>query len=138
MNIAPPGATTRWFKLIGVELGNPTDEYPHGDTVQTCTVWEAPAPSEGITGEQMREILEQIERGLPHGSKYSAAYNAKRDTAAWGVIQDLHPHKTDEQCKAMIKEMVKAGRFGIGETKGDNYRKRPGIISVKTAVETFD
>ena len=43
VNIAPPNSSTRWFKLIGVHLGNSTAEYPHGDVVQTCTVWEPPA-----------------------------------------------------------------------------------------------
>ena len=75
---------------------------------------------------------------MPNGSKYSAAHNAKRETGAWGVIQDLHPFKSDEQCKGMIREWVKAGRFGIGKYRDEKYRALNGIISVQTSVATFE
>ena len=42
VNLCPPAAAARWFKLVGVELGNGTDEYPHGDNVQTVEPWTPP------------------------------------------------------------------------------------------------
>ena len=138
VNIAAPDASTRWFKHVGVSLGNWTAVYPNGDTVQTCEVYTPPALFDGMTGEQATVILKQIERGLENGNRYSAAHNAKGEQAAWGVIQALHPSRCEKQCKAMIAEWVKAGRFGIGEYKDDNRRLRTGILSVKTAVTTFE
>ena len=35
VNIAPPATSAKWFRLVGVGLGNGTAEYPHGDEVQT-------------------------------------------------------------------------------------------------------
>jgi hypothetical protein len=139
VNIAAPDASTRWFRHVGVSIGNPTAVYPNGDTVQTCEVYTPPALLDGMTGDQVVVILKQLERGLENGNKYSAGPNAKGDQAAWGVIQALHPGKTERQCKAIIAEWVKAGRFGIGAYKDDKQRPRTGgILTVNTAVTTFD
>jgi RecA-family ATPase len=42
VNIAPPMRQAKWFRLIGVSLGNTTERYPHGDTVQTVEPWVPP------------------------------------------------------------------------------------------------
>jgi len=43
VNIAPPATTARWFRLVGVRLGNGTDDYPtNGDEVQTVERWTPP------------------------------------------------------------------------------------------------
>jgi RecA-family ATPase len=39
VNIAPPAAHAKWFRLIGIPLGNATEQYPHGDVVQTVEQW---------------------------------------------------------------------------------------------------
>jgi hypothetical protein len=34
LNFAPPATETTWFRLVGVNIGNATAEYPDGDNVQ--------------------------------------------------------------------------------------------------------
>ena len=137
VNIAPPDDSTKWFKLIGVHLNNPTDEYPNGDTVQTCTAWEAPAPSEGITREQMREMLVELGRGINAKSKYSVKPQAGPERAAWKLVQKFCPDKSERQCRSIIKTWERDGRFEIGEYDGESRHKETGILSVKTDVFEF-
>ena len=33
VNIAPPSIEARWFRIVGVPIGNGTDLYPDGDEV---------------------------------------------------------------------------------------------------------
>ncbi len=42
VNIAPPSIEARWFRIVGVPLGNGTDLYPHGDEVPTVEPWNSP------------------------------------------------------------------------------------------------
>jgi len=44
VNIAPPPSEATWFKLVGVQIGNGTDDYPNGDDVQTVVPWHPPRP----------------------------------------------------------------------------------------------
>jgi hypothetical protein len=39
VNIAPAAATARWFRLVGVALGNGNVVYPSSDEVQTIEAW---------------------------------------------------------------------------------------------------
>jgi RecA-family ATPase len=39
LNFAPPATETTWFRLVGEHIGNATEHYPHGDTVQTVELW---------------------------------------------------------------------------------------------------
>jgi hypothetical protein len=35
INVARTSGPTTWFKLVGVQIGNATETYPAGDSVQT-------------------------------------------------------------------------------------------------------
>ena len=45
---------------------------------------------------------------MPNGHRYSDA-NAARDRAAWAVVQRHCPHKTEAQCREIIRTWVKNG-----------------------------
>ena len=49
VNITPPAAAAKWFRLVGVALGNGNDLYPAGDNVQTVEPWTAPETWEELT-----------------------------------------------------------------------------------------
>jgi RecA-family ATPase len=49
VNIAPPMTKAKWFKLVGVPLGNATELYPNGDEVQTVETWSPPRTWDGST-----------------------------------------------------------------------------------------
>jgi hypothetical protein len=42
VNIAPPTVEAKWFRVIGVDIGNATEIYPNGDQVQTIEPWSPP------------------------------------------------------------------------------------------------
>lgn len=105
VNLAPPGEA-RWFRLVGVEIGNGNREYPKGDTVQTVEVWSPPAPFAGVMSATANAILDQIDAGLSDGRRYSAHHSAT-DRAAWRVVQQFCPDKPEGPCRAMIKRWLK-------------------------------
>ena len=53
-------------------------------------------------------VLAEIEAGLGDGRRYSDAPNAG-DRAAWGVVQRHFPHKSEEECRNMIRAWVRSG-----------------------------
>jgi hypothetical protein len=42
VNIARAAGGAKWFRLVGVPLGNATDLYTAGDEVQTAEPWKPP------------------------------------------------------------------------------------------------
>lgn len=111
VNIAGRGRSTEWFQLVGQPLGNPSEKYPKGDTVQVCVPWKPPEIWVGLSNEVLNRILDAIDRGIcnetgPTGERYSAA-NAAGKRAVWKVVQTVAAQfgeeKTDKQCKEIIK-----------------------------------
>jgi hypothetical protein len=106
VNIAPQAADARWFRLVGVPLGNCSDEYPHGDEVQTVEPWTPPDMWAKITTAVANEILDQIEKGNAHGQRYSAAKQAGADRAAWCLVKAKVPDLAEAQCRRVIDTWV--------------------------------
>jgi hypothetical protein len=88
LNIAPPADQTIWFKLIGVDIGNATEDYPSGDNVQTVERWYPPDPFEDLEKPQIAEIFEELRKGPKIGEWYSSNPQA-RDNWAGTVICSL-------------------------------------------------
>jgi hypothetical protein len=116
VNIEPPAEKATWFKLVGVRLGNgtkaddgsPGGDYPNGDEVQTVEPWTPPETWADLSTSTLNAALTAIDAGLPNGHRYSDA-NAARDRAAWPVVQRHCPHKTEPQCREIIRTWVKNG-----------------------------
>ncbi len=108
VNIAPPSREARWFRLVGVPLGNSTEAYPNGDEVQTIEPWQPPDTWAGLDHAMLNRVLDQIEAGLPNGSRYSAAGPA-RERAAWRVVVEHAPEKTEKQVREIIRAWLKSG-----------------------------
>jgi hypothetical protein len=53
-------------------------------------------------------MLEKIDSGLPDGNLYSDANSAK-DRAAWKMVQNVAPAKSEAQCREIIHTWVKNG-----------------------------
>jgi hypothetical protein len=109
VNIAPPSGGATWFKLVGVPLGNKTDDYPAGDEVQTVERWHPPQTWEGVSAAELNAALTDIEAGLSSGQRYSGASAAKGDRAAWQVVQRHSPGRTEPQCREIIRTWIKNG-----------------------------
>jgi hypothetical protein len=108
VNIAPPSLKAKWFKLIGVKLGNATELYPHGDEAQTVEPWTPPPAFEDLDTATCNRILDTIEAGLADGEKYSDE-GAARARAAWKAVKIHAKDKTEAQCKEVIRQWVKNG-----------------------------
>ena len=77
VNLAPPDQTTKWFRLVGVALGNGAAGYPNGDTVQTCEPWQPRALFDGLTTTDLNKVLLKLNAGMGDGRKYSTAAAAR-------------------------------------------------------------
>jgi hypothetical protein len=108
VNTAAPSQGASWFKLIGVRLGNGTDEYPNGDEVQTLVCWKPPETWVGLSSAQLNAALTDIDSGLPNGQRYSDAARAPA-RAAWVVVQRHCPNRTEAQCREIVRTWVKNG-----------------------------
>jgi hypothetical protein len=108
VNIAPPLRTARWFRLVGVRRGNATDLYPHGDEVQAVEPWTPPDTWAGLSHHLLNQILTAIDAGMPDGNRYSDG-SGVTDRAAWKVVLEHVPDKTEVQAREIIKTWIKNG-----------------------------
>jgi len=116
MNVAPAAIDAKWFKLIGVAIGNGNAQYPAGDNVQTVEAWHPPATFAGLSNTLINEILTLIDAGRPDRTLYSDAPNAKVG-AAWRVIAENCPGgKSEAACRKIIRLWVDSGLL-----KHENY-----------------
>jgi AAA domain len=127
VNIAPPSGEAIWFKLVGVRLENGTADYPAGDEVQTVVSWHPPKTWEGVTSVQANAALDEIDAGLPNGQRYSDAPKAST-RAAWTVVQQHCPDRTEAQCREIVRTWVKNGVLFHEEYEDAEARKpRKGL-----------
>jgi AAA domain len=108
VNITPPMSEAKWFRLVGVNLGNSSDVYPNGDEVQTVEPWSPPDTFAGMTNLMLNQILDNIEAGMSDGNRYSDAPNVL-DRAAWRVIVKHCPGKPEGVAREIIKTWTKSG-----------------------------
>ena len=121
-NLVPMSGTATWFKLVGVRLGNATEIYPNGDEVQTVELWIPPSTWAGMDNGMLNRILTEIDHGMPDGTFYSAAPNA-RTRAGWKVVCRLVPQKTEKQAREMIQVWISTGVLDEREYQNPVTRK---------------
>jgi hypothetical protein len=122
VNITRPLGAAKWFRLVSVSLGNATDMYPNGDEVQTVELWKPPDTWSDLGIDLLNRILTAIDAGLPDGNRYSDAPNVI-DRAAWKVVVDHAPNKTENQARDIIKTWVKNGVLVRDEYENPATRK---------------
>jgi hypothetical protein len=108
VNIAARSTKTTWFKIEGQSIDNGTDEYPNGDTVQVVEPWSPPDTWGDTTIEGLNRVLDEIDRGLENGQRYSNA-PAATDRQVWPVIQKVYPDKPEGSCRAIISAWLDSG-----------------------------
>jgi hypothetical protein len=123
VNITPPSQKAKWFRLVGVKLGNATEQYPSGDEVQTVEPWTPPDTWADISTATINAILTEIDRGLANGQRYSDAAKAD-ERAAWKLVKHHCPQKTEGQCRQIVKTWVKKGVLR-SEPYDDPVRREP-------------
>lgn len=121
VNLVRKGGRAKWFRLVGVPLNNGNELYPNGDEVQTVEVWKPPEIWANVSAAVLNQILDKINDGLPKGDRYSAAPHAK-DKAAWPLVIELAPTKTEQQAREIIKQWIKNGVL-VNESYRSSERK---------------
>lgn len=107
VNIIRGGGNPKWYRLIGVRLGNGNEMYPNGDEVQTVEQWQPPQVWTDLSDQLLNQVLTDIDAGLPDGERYS---DTPRTTSpAWMVVTRLCPTKTEGQAREIIKSWVRNG-----------------------------
>jgi hypothetical protein len=129
VNIAPPARKARWFKLVGVVLGNGTEKYPEGDFVQAMEVWTPPETWQGMEPDIIDAILVDIERGI-EGHRYSNS-SAAKERHAWRVVEKHCPDKDESECRAVIKAWIKSGTLYVDEYLDEERRAKAKGLFVK-------
>jgi hypothetical protein len=108
VNIAAPSSKATWFHLVGVPIGNATDDYPAGDTIQVVEPWSPPDTWAGLSPVTLNAVLDDIDKGMTNGQRYSSAGPAK-DRAVWPVVARHCQDRTEAQCREIIRTWIKTG-----------------------------
>jgi hypothetical protein len=108
VNLLPPARKAQWFELVSVPLDNATDDYPDGDWVQTVRPWTPSDAWDGLDAEIQNKILDAINAGTSDGRRYSS-HGAAKDRAAWPVVQEHVPDRTEAQCQEILQTWLKNG-----------------------------
>ncbi|WP_051677320.1 AAA family ATPase [Bradyrhizobium sp. URHD0069] len=108
VNIARPTIEAKWFRIVGVDIGNSTELYPNGDQVQTVEPWSPPDTFEGLSTVLLNQILTDIEAGAPDTNRYTDAPKAF-ERAAWRVIVKHCPDKSEAAARKIIKSWTMSG-----------------------------
>ena len=101
-SFAPPADQSDWFKIESVVLAN-------GDDVGVATPWEYPETWDDAPPEAMAAILDEIDRGMPDGRRYSK-HKAATKRAVWPIVQKHCPQKTQTQCGQIIESWIQQGK----------------------------
>lgn len=121
-NLCPARQAT-WFRLVSVPIGNPSQTYPAGDHVQTVEIWTPPEIWAGTSSPVLNRILDDIDAGLPNGSRYSSGPTAN-ERAAWRVVVHHYPDKNEEQAREIIRTWLRTGLLFLDTYDDTAARKR--------------
>jgi hypothetical protein len=100
-SFAPPAEQSDWFRRESLTLAN-------GDNVWVAVLWKYPASQDAVPPEIVKDIVAEINQGMPNGVRYS---NHPSATArpAWPIVQKHCPGKTERQCRKLIAGWIKRG-----------------------------
>jgi hypothetical protein len=125
VNIVPPG-TAKWFRLVGVRIGNGDAFYPQGDEVQTLEPFAPRDVWALVTTPVANRILDRIDAGPAPGRRYSPAPQST-DRAAWHVVLSELPELISEkQAKEVISTWIKNGVLEVREYDDPNDPRKTG------------
>jgi hypothetical protein len=128
VNIAPMGEA-KWFRLVGVNIGNGTALYPNGDNVQTVEPWTPPNPLDGMTGADFNKAAAAIRRGKWRENSQAEAWVGYAVADALGL--DASKNGRDRhRVIGILKAWLKAGSIVVVE-RLDEHRMMKKFVEVK-------
>lgn len=124
-NRAPPGATSDWYQLASVSLGNGGDDEA-GDSIQVVLPWTPPDAFAGVTADHLREVQGRLAAREYRYSVQSADWAGFVVAEVLGLdVEDDGPER--KRVKELLKAWIASGALKKGETKDDKGRARPTI-----------
>jgi len=123
-------ADAKWFRLVGVHLGNTWDpRFPHGDTVQTVEPWAPPA-SEPLLPSELAEIFTALRAGPRPGEFYSA----NRNNSFWAGIRIVKlTGKTENEAADLLRDWINNGVLTEGEYYSSQKHRRLTRVTLDEA-----
>jgi hypothetical protein len=132
VNLAAANQDTVWFELVGVDLGNATDVYSHGDNVAAAKRWWPPDEMiGGVAAKLGRQILDLIDVGLPGGGRYSPHRNAHGESAATNAVMTVIPNYSRAKAWQVIETFWEEQRLYGAEYRDENQRKTKAGLFVR-------
>jgi hypothetical protein len=112
-NYAPPPEKSTWFKLIGVALGNSTNEYPSGDDVAVATTWQARPMFEGMEPETIAAVFAAL-RETVHGPNKQAKHTPWAGKVLMAIGQ-----RSEREAGKIVTAWIESGVL----IKGEHYHE---------------
>ena len=126
VNIAPAATTAKWFRLVGVPLGNANVTYPSGDEVQTVEPWTPVDPMALVADESLRDaILAEISSAPPH-ALYTAHTNSGQ-RHIFHIFKSRLPEITKKQAEKIIDTWINDRLLRYVPFKDNKCRDRQGL-----------
>jgi hypothetical protein len=110
-NYAPPPERGTWYRLIGIPLGNATEEYPDGDEIGVATTWQPPTMFEGMDAATLGAVFAAL-RQSDHGPNRQA----KNTPRAGTPLMDIG-RRSEREAGKIVAEWIKTGVL----VKGNYY-----------------
>lgn len=129
VNIATPEAA-KWFKLVGVELGNTADpRYPKGDNVQTIEVWKPPSlfSPENLPLNLIADIFAQLRSPPAKGENWRPDRRTNDLWAGWPICQITG--KAKGEADRILKAWIDTGV--LNEDEYDSPRRKHTVTMVR-------
>ncbi len=128
-NLAPRADKATWFRLASVELGNSTERYPNGDSVQVAEPWTPPDVFDDITKDQANAALDRIDQGPSEGTLYTLDRRGKGGGDRWAgtVLTDMFDIN-EAQAKHVLAVWQRNGLLVVVEYRDrEEGKNRKGV-----------
>jgi hypothetical protein len=129
-NYSARSADARWVRLESVPLGNGTEDYPHGDTIQVPVNWLP--PQNDISVQIANRILDVIDAGTDEGERFTMLRRGDRQAfeVAKRIINDEEEMGwSDTQIARLIKGWERNNVLALRDYDSPGQRKtRKGLF----------
>ncbi|EHL99353.1 hypothetical protein HMPREF9946_03115 [Acetobacteraceae bacterium AT-5844] len=133
-NLSPPADKARWMRLVSINLGNGTPEYPKGDNVQAIEQWEPPSVWKSLSNEDCNAALDAIQDGPTPGSKYTSSRAGRGAQTRWAgrVLMNMFD-LNDAQATKVIATWLRTGLIEEVDYFDQDQRKDRKGLAVNNA-----
>jgi len=132
-NMAPPAAAAAWRHLIGVPLGNGTENYPE-DNVGVVTPWAWPSAFAGLTSDDLKQVQNRISGGKWRADVRAADWVGHAVADVLGL--DLDKEFDRARVKSLLKTWMANGSLVKVDRLDDADRKSRPFVEVGKWVGT--